>query len=72
MSEGLRFLREREVASLTGLSRVRRWELERLGRFPRRVKLSVHAVGWVESEIRDWMRERIDARSRAARASDPR
>nr|WP_310758584.1 AlpA family phage regulatory protein [Candidatus Palauibacter soopunensis] len=29
------------------------------GRFPRPVSLGSRAVGWVEAEVDEWMRERI-------------
>ena len=56
-----RFLREPEVARLTGLSRTTRWRLERAGRFPRRRLISENAVAWVASEIEIWMAERPEA-----------
>lgn len=34
--------------------------LEKQGLFPRRIKLTPNGrVGWVETEIHDWLRERI-------------
>ncbi len=56
-----RFLREPEVARLTGLSRTTRWRLERAGRFPRKRRISENAVAWVASEIENWMAERPEA-----------
>ncbi len=56
-----RFLREPEVARLTGLSRTTRWRLERAGRFPRKRRISENAVAWVASEIEIWMAERPEA-----------
>ncbi len=53
-----RFLREREVARMTGLSRTTRWRLERRGEFPRRRQISRNAVAWLESEIREWQAEK--------------
>ena len=54
-----RLLRLPEVQARTGLSRstiqVRRVE----GRFPRPVSLGARAVGWIESEVEEWIRERI-------------
>ena len=50
-----RFIREPEVARITGLSRTTRWRLERAGKFPRRRRISANAVGWLASEIRAWM-----------------
>lgn len=44
--------------SLTHIAR-----LEVAGHFPRRVKLGPCRVGWVESEINDWIAARIAERS---------
>ncbi len=55
-----RFLREAEVARITGLSRTTRWRLERRGEFPRRRSISRNAVAWLASEIRAWMTERAE------------
>jgi prophage regulatory protein len=32
------------------------------GQFPKRVRLGANRVGWVESEVLDWLQERIDRR----------
>jgi prophage regulatory protein len=57
-----RILREPEVRQISGLSRVTRWRQERKGKFPARRKLSDNAVGWLESEIRDWVATRSVSR----------
>ena len=31
------------------------------GRFPQPVSLGARAVGWIEAEVDEWMRERIEA-----------
>ncbi|MEX0320517.1 MAG: helix-turn-helix transcriptional regulator [Ruegeria sp.] len=36
--------------------------LEKAGQFPKRVQLGSNRVGWVESEVLDWLDERILAR----------
>ena len=56
-----RFLREREVRLMTGLSRTTRWRLERVGQFPRRRQISPGAVGWLESEVLAWMNQGSDS-----------
>lgn len=55
-------LRRPAVRSHTGLSDTRIDELEQMGRFPRRVLISARAIGWVASEIDEFIRERIEAR----------
>lgn len=31
-----------------------------IDRFPRRIKLGIRAVGWIESEVESWIRERAE------------
>ena len=56
----MKILRLPEVTTLTGLSRVTLWRLERKGQFPVRLRLSANSVGWREDEILDW----VDTRPR--------
>lgn len=55
-----RIVREAERKELTGISRVRAWELEKLGHFPKRRKLTPNgnSVGWLLSEIMEWINTR--------------
>lgn len=53
-----RFLSETEVLITTGLSRMTRWRLEKEGDFPKRRKISSQKVGWLESEIKEWINTR--------------
>jgi prophage regulatory protein len=43
-------------------SKVHLWRLEREGKFPKRVPLSESRHGWAESEIDDWIAERMASR----------
>jgi prophage regulatory protein len=43
------------------LTHIARLEVE--GHFPRRVKLGPCRVGWVESEVLDWLNERLAERA---------
>ncbi len=54
-----RFLRLPEVMERTGLSRSTIYVRLAEGRFPRPVALGGRAVGWIEAEIDEWVRERI-------------
>jgi prophage regulatory protein len=36
--------------------------LERLGLFPRRVKISARRIGWIKTEVQDWVQARIALR----------
>ena len=33
--------------------------LEKAGKFPNRVQLGPNRVGWIESEVYDWLKQRI-------------
>lgn len=51
-------LREPQVSVLTGLSKSTRWRLEREGKFPQKRQLSAKSVGWLASEVEEWVRTR--------------
>lgn len=55
-------LRRPEILRRTGLSTTRIDELEAAGKFPRRVQISARAIGWVEGEVSEFIRSRIEAR----------
>ena len=57
----VRFLRLPEVLARTGLSRSTIYVRLDRGRFPRPVSLGARAVGWIEAEVDEWIRERIAA-----------
>ena len=55
-----RFVREAECKQISGLSRTRRWELERDGKFPKRIQLSERAIAWRLSDLMAWIEERAN------------
>ena len=55
-------LRLPEVKKQTGLSRSAIYALIATGDFPKQVKLSSRASAWVESEITQWIDDRISER----------
>ncbi|ENT6850652.1 AlpA family transcriptional regulator [Vibrio parahaemolyticus] len=59
----MRFLRLKEVMSLTGLGRstIYKFMADETG-FPKSVSLGGRAVAWVESEIEEWMESRLSMR----------
>lgn len=61
----LRILRAKEVDRLTGTHDSQRYRLEAAGLFPRRVKITDKAVGWVEGEIMAWIKGRMALRDEA-------
>ncbi|HCP98046.1 helix-turn-helix transcriptional regulator [Pseudoalteromonas sp. TB51] len=50
-----KILRFQEVTELTGLSRSTIWRKERLGLFPKRKQLGLNSVGWLASDIQQWL-----------------
>ncbi|MXW11031.1 MAG: AlpA family transcriptional regulator [Gammaproteobacteria bacterium] len=58
----IRFVRLREVMARTGLSRSTIYVMMAEGRFPKPVPLGERSVGWIESELEEWLRDRIAAR----------
>ncbi len=51
-----RIIRDGERAKLTGVSRSAWWEGEKAGRFPMRRRLGPSSVGWLLSELQEWMK----------------
>jgi len=50
-----RIIRKKEVLMIVGLSAVTIWRKEKKGEFPKRVKLGGNSVGWLKSEIDQWI-----------------
>jgi prophage regulatory protein len=48
------------VLDRTGLSRSTVYQRVAEGRFPRPVSLGARAVGWVETEVEDWIARQIE------------
>lgn len=55
----LAFLRRRQVETRTGLSRSTIYQYVKDGVFPKPVPLGPRAVGWLESEVNEWIAERV-------------
>lgn len=61
-----RFLRLNDVKNRTGLSRSTIYLNISRGTFPKPISLGMRCVGWLESEIDEWMDARINSRSIAS------
>lgn len=53
-----RVIREPECRQLTGFCRTTRYFMEKRGEFPARRQLGGRAVGWLLSEVNDWLKSR--------------
>jgi prophage regulatory protein len=58
----MRLLKRPEVEHKTGLSRASIYDRMDRGIFPRQVKVGPKCVGWVETEIDQWIADRIAER----------
>ncbi|EJR0961158.1 TPA: AlpA family phage regulatory protein [Vibrio parahaemolyticus] len=58
----MRFLKLKEVMQKTALSRSAIYRKMDEGSFPKSVSLGDRAVAWIESEVEEWMEERLQTR----------
>jgi predicted DNA-binding transcriptional regulator AlpA len=59
------YIRPKEAARRTGLSKVTLWRYEAKGTFPARVQLGEFAVGYSEEEVERWIKSRVRAAGRS-------
>lgn len=66
----MRTLRLKAVQEKTGLTKqtIANWERE--GVFPRRLRLGPNIVGWLESEIDEWIAARVALRDEIGHTCD--
>ena len=60
----MKVLSKKEVRSLVLYSPAHIARLEKAGQFPKRIQLGTNRVGWIESEVFNWIQERIDLRDK--------
>lgn len=58
----MRIMRLKEVMSSTGLGKTSIYKFISEGQFPKPISLGDRAVGWVESEVDEWIMDRIEER----------
>jgi len=61
----MRIIRLKEVSDSTGLARSTIYKYIAEGTFPKPVSLGDRCVGWVDSEVHDWILARIEERDLA-------
>ncbi|HAS3030137.1 TPA: helix-turn-helix transcriptional regulator [Vibrio parahaemolyticus] len=59
----IRLIRLSEVLAMTGLSRSSMYRSIEEKQFPEQVQLGGRSVAWVESEVQEWIRQRVLKRS---------
>ncbi|HBO8907576.1 TPA: helix-turn-helix transcriptional regulator [Pseudomonas aeruginosa] len=65
----MRIIRLKEVVRFTGLARSTIYKLIGSGDFPKPVPLVGRCVGWVDSEVHNWILARIEERDLAESAA---
>jgi len=58
----MRILSKRQLKELVLYSNSHVARLEKAGKFPKRIQLGPNRVGWVETEVMDWLQQRLDCR----------
>ena len=58
--QGLSILRRKQVEARTGLARSTIYHHIKAGTFPRPIPLGPRAVGWLESDVSNWITERVE------------
>lgn len=58
----MRIISKRQLKEMIPYSMQHIARLEKAGQFPKRVQLGPNRVGWIESEVLDWIQKRMDAR----------
>jgi prophage regulatory protein len=65
----MRILRLKEVIEKTGLARSTIYKYVELGAFPKPISLGGRSVGWVDSEVHEWIINAIEERDYQASLS---
>ena len=65
----MRILSKRQLKEMVLYSPQHIARLEKAGKFPKRVQIGPNRVGWVESEVLDWLQARLDRREEPDRHS---
>lgn len=51
----MKIIRPKELAIILSVSTVTLWRMEKRGELPPRIRISTRAVGWLESDIEEWL-----------------
>lgn len=58
----MKVIRLKKVIEVTGLARATMYKYIAEGLFPKPIPLGERCVGWLESEVQDWILARIEKR----------
>lgn len=57
-SHTMKIIRPKQLAEMLSVSTVTLWRMEKRRELPPRIKISTRAVGWRESDIKEWLESR--------------
>lgn len=57
-----RIVKEKERQQITSLSRTQCYQLEKQGKFPKRIHLGCRSVGWRLSELMSWIEDQVHSK----------
>lgn len=57
-----RFLRLSQVMDRTGLKRSQIYLYMKMGLFPKSVKIGISSVAWLESDVEEWINQKLNNR----------
>ena len=60
----MRIMRLKEVIEKTGLAKTTIYNLISQGEFPKQIDLGARSVGWVDTEIEEWIKAKIELRDK--------
>lgn len=59
----MRILRLKDVIETTGLARSTIYKYADSGTFPKPISLGGRSVGWLDSEVHEWIKEKVENRN---------
>jgi len=59
----MRIMRLKEIIEKTGLAKSTVYNLISQGKFPKQIDLGARSVGWVDTEIEEWLEAKIAHRN---------
>lgn len=59
----MRIMRLKEITEKTGLAKSTIYNLISQGKFPKQIDLGARSVGWVDTEIEEWLEAKIAHRN---------
>ena len=66
IQHALTIIRRKQVEARTGLPRSSLYALIQSGQFPTQIYLSDKSVGWIASEVDNWIAQRIESSRKVA------